>query len=173
MQLLPSPHTQFMKARESVKTKFIALKTTCRTAIGGLPQRRAEEKTKELNDLQFNFRNMDETFKAFRSETASLGVERDRRNLFSGAAERKDAGGDAIIAGNDEFLRKGKSIAQDTTAKLREAMGDLRQADEVRGSGRGHHAHQCWHSSWHSRNVPPCASTLGVCVVFVRWARPR
>jgi hypothetical protein len=77
--------------------------------------------------------NCSTTFRAnFGKWTKRLSRFDRRQTLFRGAMERKGASeNNAIIQGNDDFLRKGKSIAKDTTSKLREAMGDLRQADEM------------------------------------------
>jgi hypothetical protein len=122
---------QIIKPREDLKAKFIKLKNAGRAIINTMmPLRVAEQKARELTDLQTRFRLLNEEFKAFREEDTSLGIEQDRRLLLQGAAERK---ADAIptASSNDSFLQQGRSIAQDTTLKLRTAMGDLRQADEV------------------------------------------
>ena len=96
--------------------------------------KKGEEATKELNDLQTRFRQQDEVYKSYREEETIVGIERDRRVLFQGAADRKVvvAENGAIIASNDAFLKKGTSIARDTTDKLKATIVDLRQADEVR-----------------------------------------
>jgi hypothetical protein len=119
--------------RDDLKKRFIQHKKECREAITGLNKKKAEARTKDLSELQAEFRLVDEEYKAYKDEETRLTVEDERGELFGSAAERKRDRDefDPSKADNNTLLKKGSQTAKKTTDKLRDALGDIRNADEV------------------------------------------
>lgn len=128
----PVEKEEMMQRREDLKAAFIDNKKRCRVAISRLSSRKKQTaKTNELGDYQTRFREMDAEFKTYREEASSESHHDQRSSLFSGARQRPADGFDARYAGNDELLDRATDTHKDTTKQLRNALGELVQADEV------------------------------------------
>ena len=130
------PVLQLLAERDDLKKRFISNKKECRAAIEELPKKKKEARTRQLADLQSEFRLIDEEFKAFKDEETRVSMEKDRDELFDGAKDRKDAREefDPSKATNKDLLSKSSKTASKTTDKLRAAMQDIESAADVRVS---------------------------------------